>query len=59
MSPANTMAIDDLVIGLDAAYDVLLFFVNEAEEYYQCADDALSAVAKAASYLHALKYGAR
>jgi hypothetical protein len=51
------MAIDDLVDGLDAARDVILDFIHEAEEYSQAADDALAAVNAAANYLFALRCG--
>jgi hypothetical protein len=51
------MLLDDLVADLDAARDVLLDFIEEAEEYDQSADDALAAVTKAADYLFALRCG--
>jgi hypothetical protein len=56
MTPARRMNLDDLVANLDAARDVILDFIHEAEAYDQRADDALAAVEAAANYLHGLRY---
>jgi site-specific DNA-methyltransferase (adenine-specific) len=57
LTPAGRMSIADLVADLDGAHDVILDLIETAEDYGQRADDALNAVAKAADYLHNLKYG--
>jgi hypothetical protein len=57
MTPARIMKLDDLVADLDDAHDVLLDFIEAAEDYNPAADDALAAVNAAASYLFALRCG--
>jgi hypothetical protein len=56
MSPVHAMALADLVDSLDAAHDAILNLIETAEDYDADADDALATIARAAAYLHDLKY---